>query len=111
MKLDNDTRTVMKILIEDKLFIPRTRSLDISKFLDTDRKIDLWLLEVAVRYSIRFLIHMIIRSGKTKIHIDLVGWDNYYLLRGITDDTKGEEEFEFIVAYVDSIFKDELSPG
>jgi hypothetical protein len=110
MKLDNDTKNVMRILIEDKFFIPHFRSIDISKFLDVDRKIDLWLLEVAIRFTSKFLQHM--RSGSTKFCIPTVGLYDYCVKRGIEfDSPQMQEEFNFFSDFIDSIIKDETSPG
>ena len=110
MKLDNDTKNVMRILIEEKFFIPRTRSIDISKFLDVDKKIDLWLLEVAVRSTSKFLQH--IYAGSTKFCIPTVGLYDYCTKRGIEfDSPQMQEEFNFFSDFIDKIVEDEISPG
>jgi len=110
MKLDNDTKNVMRILIEEKFFIPRTRSIDISKFLDVDRKIDLWLLEVAVRSTSKFLQH--IYAGSTKFCIPTIGLLDYCNKREIKfGSPQMQEEFNFFSDFIDKIVEDEISPG
>lgn len=110
MKLDNDTKNVMRILIEEKFFIPRTRSLDISKFLDVDRKIDLWLLEVAVRSTSKFLQHLY--AGSTKFCIPTVGLYDYCTKREIEfGSPQMQEEFNFFSDFIDKTVEDEMSPG
>ena len=110
MKLDNDTKNVMRILIEEKFFIPRTRSIDISKFLDVDRKIDLWLLEVAVRSTSKFLQH--IYGGSTKFCIPTTGLLEYCEKRKISFGSPlMQDEFNFFSDFIDKIVEDEISPG
>ena len=107
MKLDTDTKDVMRTLIEDKIFLPHYRSLDISKFLDEDKKIDLWLLEVAVRYSIRFMSHALQRTTKFRY---IEGLLEYCELRGIDyGDALMSEEFMFFSKFIDSIVEDEIN--
>lgn len=107
MKLDNDTKAVVRQLILDRVFFPRSHALDISKFLDeTDNKLDLWFLELAVRNSIRFTTHAL---GRDKI-LGMHGVDRYCSQRGISDDySKRQEETVFIMNFIASIERDELA--
>ena len=107
MKLDIDTKDVMRTLIEDKVFLPRYRSIDISKFLDENKQLDLWFLEVAVRYSIRFMSHALQRITK---FWDISGLPEYCKLRGIDyGDMLMSEEFMFFSKFIDSIVEDEIN--
>lgn len=109
MKLDNETKDVMRELIKSRTYLPHTHGLDIAKFLDpVDNKLDLWFLEVAVRNSIRFTRHAL---GDSEI-LSMNGLQEYYKLRGITDDhKKRQEETIFIMNFIASIERDECSPG
>lgn len=51
-------------------------SLDISKFLDEDNTIDMWLLETAVRYSVRFLDDVVSVSSYPTEEITKWSMDN-----------------------------------
>lgn len=106
MPLDKETKDVMRSLIEDKIFLPRYRSLDISKFLDENKQLDLWLLEVAVRNSIRFMSHAL---GRKKQFNYIEGLPEYCNLRGIEyGDKEMTKEFIFFSKFIDSIVEDEL---
>jgi len=108
MKLDSDTKEVVKSLIEDGFFNPRTYGIDVSKFLDSDKQLDLWLLEVAIRNSIKFVHH----ATGSSISPMIEGLNEYYILRDIVEDwEKVEEETEFILMFFQSIFEDEISTG
>jgi len=111
MKLDDDTRKVMKILIEEGFFIPSDRCIDISKLLDVDKKLDLWLLEVTIRASIKFLQHALAGSNKP-VNLGISGIMEYCAKRDIIWGTpKATEEYRFIFSFKENIIKDELSPG
>lgn len=109
MKLDDDTKHVMKLLIEDGVFNTETRGLDISKFLDEDNKLDLWFFEVAIRYSVKFLRHLK-QSDNFILYTDNVA--GYLSKRGLNyTSSKSIEELDFIQNFKNSIILDELSPG
>lgn len=95
-------------------------SIDISKFLDDENTIDLWLLEVATRYSIRFLDDVVSVSSyptdeiskwaidNRPVGLGVMGIADYYLKRGIAyGSKKALEELEFILSFMKSISEDE----
>jgi ribonucleoside-diphosphate reductase alpha chain len=95
-------------------------SLDISKFLDENNKLDLWLLEVAVRHSIRFLDNVVsVSSYPTEditkwamenrpVGLGIMGLADYYLQRKIAYGTpKALEELEFMLSFMKSTAEDE----
>lgn len=95
-------------------------SLDISKFLSYDNTIDMWLLETAVRHSIRFLDDVVsISSFPTKdiedwardnrpIGLGIMGLADYYMTRGIVyGSEKALEELSFILSFMKAIAEDE----
>lgn len=108
MRLDDDTRDVMRYLIGDKIFLPHYRSIDISKMLDEDNKIDLWLLELAVRYSTRFLLHAS-GSSTDKMEMEyLEGLYEYCEKRGIEYcSAQMYEEYGFMYRFMNNIINDE----
>jgi len=106
MKLDSDTKTVMKELIEDGFFLPKKMSIDISKFLDENKQLDLWLLEVAVRNSIRFIKHA---TGRTEFR-EINGLLEYCSIREVEFGGRNMyEEFRFFQRFIASIINDELN--
>jgi hypothetical protein len=108
MKLDDDTRSVMKFLIGDGIFFPHHRSIDISKVLDEDNKLDLWLLEVTVRYVTKFLLHASGSSIKKMRIRYFEGISEYCSLRGIKEKShQFVEELLFISNFTFSIADDE----
>lgn len=110
MKLDTDTKTIIKSLVEDEIYFPREKSIDISKFLDEDLTVDLWLLEMATRNCIRFMKHYLGNSG-TSPYLFLRNYeDKYRQMRNIIPGSpKDMEELSFIVRFKDKIASDELS--
>jgi hypothetical protein len=109
MKLDNETREVMKHLIEERIFLPHSKSIDISKVVDMeDRKVDLWLLELIVRTATKFLLHASGSSIK-KVKIgDLIGLPEYCEERGIEFcSIQMNKEYSFLLNFVDNIVEDE----
>ena len=107
MKLDNDTKDIMRSLIITGHFVPRTRSLNISKFLDEDNTIDLWLLEVAVRNLVVFMNHATGWHGQTVIAIS--GKIEYITIRGLLyEHERATSELRFVRSFIDSITKDAL---
>jgi hypothetical protein len=104
MKLDKDTKDVMRSLIEDKIFLPHNRCVDVTKVLDEDNKLDLWLLEAAIRNSIRFVRHAL---GVHSV-LGIAGLNSYYEIRGLMDNyNKRKEETDFIVHFFVAIEEDE----
>lgn len=95
-------------------------SLDISKFLDDNKQIDLWLLETAVRLSVKFLDDVCSRSSyPTKditewmqnnrpVGLGIMGLADYYLDRGVAyGSAEALEELEFILSFMKGIAEDE----
>lgn len=109
MKLDSDTKDIMRGLIEDKVFDRRTGGLDIVKFLDENNQLDLWYLEVAIRYSTKFLKHAL--AGSTKpIILRTENTTGYLKQRGLNHTSaKSKEELDFIMFFKNTIIHDELT--
>lgn len=106
MKLNSETKEVVSVLIKEKMFSPKHRSLDISKFLD-NKQIDLWMLEVAVRFSIRFMSHAL---GKPTKFLHISGLITYCDIRGVSlSDFVSSDEFTFIRTFIDRIVEDEIN--
>lgn len=95
-------------------------SLDISKFLDEDNKLDLWLLELATRLSIKFLDNVCTVSSypteeianwvenNRPVGLGIMGLADYYLKRGIAYGSDNAlEELEFIMSFIKNIAEDE----
>jgi len=95
-------------------------SLDISKFLDKDNQIDLRLLEIAVRLSVRFLDTVIDMSSypteeienwamqNRPVGLGIMGLADLYLQMGISyGDEKSLEVLEFILSFIYTIAEDE----
>jgi len=95
-------------------------SLDISKFLDEDKMLNLEKLEVATRLAVRFLDSVIDATSwptlsikqwaeqNRPIGLGIMGLADYYLLRGVTYGTEQSlEELSFILAYIKAIAEDE----
>lgn len=95
-------------------------SIDISKFLNEDKTINLELLELSVRLSVRFLDSVIdvnsfptdgIREMAVKcrqIGVGIMGLADYYLERGVSyGSEKALEELSFIMGFINSIAEDE----
>lgn len=95
-------------------------SLDISKFLNDDKTINLELLELAVRLSIRFLDGVLdansfptdaIKEMSEKcrqVGLGIMGLADYYLERGIAyGSEKALEELSFIMGFIKSVADDE----
>jgi ribonucleoside-diphosphate reductase alpha chain len=95
-------------------------SLDISKFLDKDNTLDMWLLETAIRHSVIFLDDVVsVSSYPTKeitewslanrpIGLGIMGLADYYIKRGIAyGSDKALEELEFILSFMKGVAEDE----
>ena len=95
-------------------------SLDISKFLDEDNTIDLWLLEISVKAAVQFLDNVIdVNSFPTKeiddtakrfrpLGLGIMGLADYYLKRGVVyGSDKALEELGFILSFIKSIAENE----
>lgn len=95
-------------------------SLDISKFLDDDKALDLWLFEVAIRYGVRFLDNVVTHSSyPTKdiqewvdknrpVGIGIMGLADYYMKREVAyGSDQALEELEFIMSFMKGIAEDE----
>lgn len=95
-------------------------SLDISKFLSTDKTLDLGLLEIATRLGIRFLDSVIdTNTFPTKeiremslncrqLGLGIMGLADYYLIRGIAyGSEQALEELGFILEFIKNIAEDE----
>ena len=106
MKLDQDTKEVVSLLIKNEMFYPYKRTLDISKFLDENKQLDLWLLEVAVRYSMKFMNHALGKTVKFRL---ITGLPEYCKIREIVYvDFLASDEFQFIYTFIDRIIEDEV---
>lgn len=88
-------------------------SLDISKFLNDDRTIDLELLELAVENSVKFLDAVITENSfptreteawaykNRPIGLGIMGLADYYLKRGVAyGSPQALEELSFIVSFI-----------
>ena len=105
MKLDSDTKEIMTRLIRDKIFIRRNKSIDISAFLEDDRKLNLWELESCIRACARFLNHI-----NSNYRLTLGGTVEYCEIRNIPVGSKQFiEELEFIIHFMRVIVDDEIS--
>ncbi len=95
-------------------------SLDISKFLREDRTINLELLDLATRLSIRFLDDVVERSSyptddiarwakdNRPVGLGIMGLADYYLKRGVAyGSDKSIEELKFILKFIKEIAEDE----
>lgn len=95
-------------------------SLDISKFIDEENTLDLWLLENAIRYSVRFLDDVASRSSypteeitkwmhdNRPVGLGIMGLADYYLKREVAyGSPKALEELEFILSFMKGIAEDE----
>lgn len=95
-------------------------SIDISKFVGDDKTIDMWLLEVATRLSIRFLDNVCsVSSYPTKdiakwvsenrpVGLGIMGLADYYMIREIPyGSDQALEELEFILSFMKGIAEDE----
>ena len=109
MKLDIDTKEVMKELIANNTFDYHKRSIDISKFLDENKQLDLWFLEVAVSYSIRFMTHAL---GKPSRLRNVTGIQEYCDIREVKlADMVSSDEFMFFTTFIDRIAEQEINTG
>jgi ribonucleoside-diphosphate reductase alpha chain len=95
-------------------------SLDISKFLDEDKTIDLEKLESAVRLSVRFLDRVITKNqfpteaihkwamDNRPVGLGIMGLADYYLVREVAyGSPEALEELEFILNFMYQIAEDE----
>jgi ribonucleoside-diphosphate reductase alpha chain len=95
-------------------------SLDISKFLNVDKSINLEKLETAVRLSVRFLDRVITKNQfPTKaikkwaeenrpVGLGIMGLADYYLIREVAyGSDQALEELEFILNFIYQIAEDE----
>lgn len=95
-------------------------SLDIAKFLDEDKTINLEKLETAVRLGIRFLDLVITTGGfptedistwvknNRPVGLGIMGLADYYLMRGIAyGSDQALEELGFIMEFIQKISEDE----
>jgi len=95
-------------------------SIDISKFLDDDNTINVELLELATRLSIRFLDSVLdvnefptdaIKEMSVKcrqVGLGIMGLADYYLARGVSyGSDEALEELSFILGFIKSISEDE----
>ena len=95
-------------------------SLDISKFLNKDNTIDMWLLEMAIRLGVRFLDNVVSKSSypteditkwsmeNRPVGLGIMGLADYYLKREVAyGSPQALEELEFILSFMKSISEDE----
>ena len=95
-------------------------SLDITKFLNDDKSINLEPLELAVRLSIKFLDNVVSKNSyptpeitkwsddNRAIGLGIMGLADSYMLRGVAYGSKRAlEELSFILSFIKNIAEDE----
>lgn len=91
-------------LITTGHFDPVNSQMDIARYLDNDRTIDLYKLEVATRIIVKYQ-----KSLDLEYKIDFVNVEKYCEYREIAlDSLKFKEEITFITNFVIAVSEDEL---
>lgn len=107
MQLDSEIKDVIKYLVESGILRTPRGGIDISKLLD-NKKLDMWLLELVVRYSEKFQSHALHNSSKKRDIYTLEGITEYCSIRDIGfESPQMYKELDFIRNFAAAILEDE----